>query len=64
VVEAILPEFARQIGWIDDRFDRGSGSVRVESVSFDAMRYVTVAAVCRALPETAAEVTTVLRDAE
>jgi hypothetical protein len=64
VVEAILPEFGRQIGWIDDRFDRGSGSVRVESVSFDAMRYVTVAAVCRALPETAAEVTTVLRDAE
>jgi len=61
LTDALLPGFAGNIGWIDDRFDRGSGSVRVESVSFDAMRYVAVASLCRALPETAAEATGVLR---
>jgi len=64
LIGALLPGLAGTIGWIDDRFDRGSGSVRVESVSFDAMRYVTVASLCRALPETAAEATAVLRGSE
>ncbi len=64
LTDALLPGFAGNIEWIDDRFDRGSGSVRVESVSFDAMRYVTVASLCRALPETAAEATGALRSSE
>ena len=61
LVDALLPGFAGNIGWIDDQFDRGSGSVRVELVSFDAMRYVVVAELCGALPGTAAEAADVLR---
>ena len=64
LTDALLPGFAGNIGWIDGQFDRGSGSVRVDSVAFDAMRYVTVASLCRALPETAAEATGVLRSSE
>ena len=64
LTDALLPGFAGNIGWIDAQFDRGSGSVRVDSVAFDAMRYVTVASLCRALPETAAEATGVLRSSE
>ena len=64
LTDALLPGFAGNIGWIDDRFDRGSGSVRVESVSFDAMRYVAVASLCRALPETASGAAAVLRGSE
>ena len=64
VIDALLPGFAGTIRWIDGQFDRGSGSVRVESVAFDAMRYVTVASLCRALPDTAAEVTELLRSSE
>jgi hypothetical protein len=64
LIDALLPGLAGNIGWIDDQFDRGSGGVRVESVAFDAMRYVTVAALCGALPETAAEAVAVLRGSE
>ena len=64
LTDALLPGFADNIGWIDDRFDRGSGSVRVESVSFDAMRYVAVASLCRALPDTASGAAAVLRGSE
>lgn len=61
VIGSLLPGLATDVGFIDGRFDRGSGSVRVESVSFHAMRYVAVAELCRALPETAAEAAAVLR---
>ena len=64
VIGSLLPRFAHDIGWIDGRFDRGSGSVRVDSVAFDAMRYVVVASICRALPETAASAAAVLRGSE
>ena len=64
LTDALLPGFAGNIGWIDDQFDRGSGSIRVDSVAFAAMRYVTVASLCRALPDTAAEATGVLRSSE
>jgi hypothetical protein len=64
LIGSLLPPFAHDIGWIDGRFDRGSGSVRVDSVAFDAMRYVVVAAVCGALPETAASAAAVLRGSE
>ena len=64
MVDALLPGLTGNIGWIDDQFDRGSGSVRLESVSTDAMRYVVVATLCRALPATATEATGVLRGSE
>jgi hypothetical protein len=64
VIDSILPGLSRRIEWIDSRFDRGSGGVPVDSASRDAMRYVVVAALCRALPETATEATAVLRESE
>lgn len=61
LVDALLPRFAREVRWTDDRFDRGSGSIRVDLVSHDAAAYVAVAELCRALPPVGAEVTGVLR---
>lgn len=61
LVDALLPRFAREISWTDDRFDRGSGSVRVDLASRSAADYVAVAELCRALPPVSAEVTGVLR---
>jgi hypothetical protein len=64
IIDALLPGFAGDIGWIDDQFDRGSGRVRVESIAYDTMQYLTLASLCRVLPGTAAEVTGVLRSSE
>ncbi|GGJ01416.1 hypothetical protein GCM10008995_09070 [Halobellus salinus] len=64
LTDALLTGVAGTIGWIDDRFDRGSGSVRIDSGEADATRYVTVASLRRALPDTAAEANGVLRSSE
>jgi len=62
LVRATLPRFANEIRWTDDRFADLSGSVSAESVTFDAVEYVVVAELCRALPSASADVATVLRE--
>ena len=61
VAEATLPQFAREIQWTDDRFERSSGAVAVSSIRWDAAKYVVVAETCRAVPTASADVVAVLR---
>ncbi|WP_256288620.1 hypothetical protein [Halobellus inordinatus] len=62
LVRATLPRFANEIRWADERFADLSGSVSAESVTYDAVDYVVVAELCRALPSASADVAAVLRE--
>ena len=62
LVRAMLPWYANEIRWTDDQFERESGSVSLDSVSFDAIDYVVAAATCRAIAPVSADVATTLRD--
>ncbi|MFA1609616.1 hypothetical protein [Halobellus rubicundus] len=62
LVDAMLPGFASEIRWADDRMGRASGTVRVDSVAYDAIDYVVAGATCRALPPVCAEAATALRN--
>lgn len=64
LVDALLPDFADEIRWTDDRLARESGSVGVESVARDAVDYVIAAATCRALPPVCAEAAAALRTSQ
>ncbi|MFB6091507.1 MAG: hypothetical protein ABEK02_00685 [Haloquadratum sp.] len=57
----MLPDFADEIRWTDDRLARESGSVDVDSVARAAVDYVTAAATCRALPPVCADAAAALR---
>ncbi len=61
VVDAVLPRFARELRWIDDRFSRYDGDTRVESAEREAAEYVVITETCRALPAVSADVAAVLR---
>jgi len=61
IASAVLPRFAHEIRWTDDRLERSSGSVPVGSVARDAAQYVVVAETCRAVPPVSADVAAALR---
>ncbi|WP_049985599.1 hypothetical protein [Halobellus rufus] len=61
VVDAILPRFARELRWIDDRLSGYEGDTRVDFVEREAAEYVVVAETCRAVPPVSADVAATLR---
>ncbi|WP_336024064.1 hypothetical protein [Halobellus salinisoli] len=63
VVDALLPRFARELRWIDDRLSRSAADVPVDSAEWDASGYVVVAETCRAVAPVSTEVASVLREA-
>lgn len=62
LVDAMLPWYANEIRWIDDRLRRESGSVTVDSVAYDAIDYIVAAETCRALPPACADAAAALRE--
>jgi hypothetical protein len=62
LVNELLPRFANEIRWTDERFARESGTTSLDSVAYDAVDYVVAAATCRAVPRVSADVAGVLRD--
>ncbi|MGQ4556488.1 hypothetical protein [Halobellus sp. GM3] len=62
VVDAVLPRFARELRWIDDRLSEYEGETRVDFVEREAAGYVVVAETCRAVPSVSADVAAILRD--
>jgi hypothetical protein len=61
VVDAVLPRFARELRWIDDRISRYEGDTRVDFAEREAAGYVVVAGTCRAVPSVSADVAAALR---
>lgn len=62
LVNELLPRFANEIRWTDERFARESGTTSLDSVAYDAVDYAVAAATCRAVPRVSADVAGVLRD--
>jgi len=61
VVDALLPRFARELRWIDDRLSGYEGDTRVEFVERKAAGYVVIAETCRAVPSVSGDVAAALR---
>ncbi|RLM53545.1 hypothetical protein DVK02_13820 [Halobellus sp. Atlit-31R] len=62
LVRAMLPWYATEVRWTDDRLERESGSVSVQSVAFGAIDYVVAASTCRAVRPVSVDVATTIRD--
>lgn len=61
LVDALRPQFARELEQVDRRLDDDRSEIRVVSVSRDAGGYVRIAALCSVLPAIAETVVRVLR---
>ena len=61
VVDALLPRFARELRWIDDRLSGYEGDTRVAFVEREAAGYVVITETCRAVPSVSGDVAAALR---
>lgn len=61
VVDALLPRFARELRWIDDRVSGYEDDTRVAFVEREAAGYVVITETCRAVPSVSGDVAAALR---